>query len=348
MKLKRNGIASVYKRPKDKTLIFNILLIIAVLTLSIVITAAYGNKLKKQAGQFDDTPAPDIPLDTAPQTGDASAASRDIATLFVSSSAFESKDAFEAAVSALPDGCNALSMVLYTARDGARFKASSASLLSVPTPENAPTAPEIFRTLKSSNIYSSVIIESRALTAGNLAPAEREAVAAYEQLLITELYACGCDEFIICNANVTPDTVSIINDYCTKLKELCDGIKVGISLARGADVSKDGSVIYSRLNYVYDFLCLDLTAALYADLSNAPTLLTNGAASADGTDGELSDTDLPTLRETVEYELLHISRYDMRVLFRITDNATAEGCSTVLLPFLADLSLYSVSLVSGN
>ncbi len=347
MKLKRNGIASVYKRPKDKKLIFNILLIIAVLVLTVVITAAYGNKLKKQAGQFDDTPAPDIPVDTAPPAGDTVNADKDIAALYLPSAAFESKDAFETAVSALPDGCNALSMMLYTAQDGERFCADCASLLSVPKLENAPTAPEIFRTLKSRNIYSSVIIESRAL-AGGLAPAEREAVAAYEHLLITELYASGCNEFIIFNANVTPDTVGMINEYCTKLKSLCDGIKVGISLSRGADVSKDGSVIYSRLNYVYDFLCLDLTAALYADINTAPNLLTNGAASADGTDGELSDIDFPTLRETVEYELLHISRYEMRVLFRITDNATVEGCSTVLLPFLADLSLYSVSLVSGN
>lgn len=345
MKLKRNGIASVYKRPKDKVLIFNILLIIAVLVLSVVITAAYGNKLKTQAGQFDDTPAPDIPLDTAPPADDTASAEKDIAALYVPSSAFESKEAFEAAVTALPEGCEALSVMLYTAQDGARFKAGSASLLSVPALENAPTAPEIFRTLKSEGIYSSVIFESRAL-AGSLAPAEREALTAYEHLLITELYASGCDEFIIYNAYITPDTVSTVNEYCTRLKALCDGIKVGISLARGADVSKDGSVIYSRLNYVYDFLCLDLTAALYADINNTPTLLT-GAVSADGTDGELSAADFPTLRETVEYELLHISRYEMRVLFRITENATAEGCSTVLLPFLAELSLYSVSLVSG-
>ncbi len=347
MKLKRNGIASVYKRPKDNTLIFNILLIIAVLVLSVVITAAYGNKLKKQAGQFDDSPAPVLPLDTAPPAGDTANAEKDIASLYVPSSAFENKEAFEAAVSALPDGCGALSMMLYTASEGALFKADCASLLSVPTAENAPTAPEIFRTLKSRGIYSSVIIESRAL-AGSLAPAEREVVAAYEHLLITELYASGCNEFIIYNANVTPDTVGMINEYCTQLKSLCDGIKVGISLARGADVSKDGSVIYSRLAYVYDFLCLDLTAALYADINNAPSLLMSDTASADGTDRELSDIDLPTLRETVEYELLHISRYGMRVLFRITDNATVAGCSSVLLPYLAGLSLYSVSLISGN
>ena len=346
MKLKKNGIASVYKRPKDKTLIFNILLIAAVLVLSVVITAAYGNKLKKQAGEFDDTPMPDVPSDTAPSIGGTENTDRDVAALYLPSSAFESKDAYDAAVYALPQGTDAVSLMLYTANGGARFKADCASLLSVPVPENAPTAPDVFRPLKSSGIYSSVVFESRALSS-TLAPAEREAIAAYEHLLITELYASGCDEFIIYNANVTPDTVTAINDYCTKLKELCSGIKVGISLARGADVSKDGSVIYSRLNYVYDFLCLDLTAALYADINNAPNLLAYDAASADGTNAELSDIDFPTLRETVEYELLHISRYEMRVLFRITDNATVEGCSTVLLPFLADLSLYSVSLVSG-
>ena len=346
MKLKRNGIASVYKRPKDKTLIFNILLIVAAFVLSVTLTAAYGNKLKKQAKEFDDTPMPDLPADTADVNGEPVSAEGDVQAIFLPTSTLESKTAFEDAVFALPDSSTAASVMLYTARDGALFKASSASLLSIPALENAPTASEISRTLKSYGLYSSVIIESRALAVG-LDPAEKAAVAAYEHLLISELYTAGCNEFIIYNANVTPDTVGAVNEYCTQLKKLCEGIKVGISLARGADVSKDGSVIYSRLNYVYDFLCLDLTAALYADISNTQNLLAPDTASADGAGAELSEADFPTLRETVEYELLHISRYDMRVLFRITDNATAEGCSSVLLPFLADLSLHSVSLVSG-
>ena len=345
MKLKKNGIASVYKRPKDKTLIFHIFIIIAVFILSVVLKAAYGNKLKKQAGEFDDSPSPVLPADTSEQGGETAPENSDVATLYLTSSALESKEAFNAALSALPEQCSALSVMLYNAQSGALYRSGSASLLSVPTPENAPTAPEILRALKSSNIYSSVIFESRALAA-TLAPAEKEALLAYEHLLITELYASGCDEIVIYNAYITPDTVSAVNEYCTRLKSLCAGIKVGISLARGADVSQDGSVIYSRLNYVYDFLCLDLTAALYADINNTPNLLTD-AASADGTGEELSATDFPTLRETVEAELLHISRYDMRVLFRITENATVAGCSSVLLPFLADLSLYSVSLVSG-
>ncbi|MBQ5648530.1 MAG: hypothetical protein IIV03_00180 [Clostridia bacterium] len=71
MKLKRNGIASVYKRPKDKTLIFNIFIIIAVFILSVVLTAAYGNKLKKQAGEFDDSPSPVLPADTSVRDGEA-------------------------------------------------------------------------------------------------------------------------------------------------------------------------------------------------------------------------------------------------------------------------------------
>jgi hypothetical protein len=312
----------------------------------IVCTTNHLKLLEKQASEFDDLPMPDMPTDTSDINGETVSTETDVRSIFLPTVALQSKQALEDAVFALPSGSTAVSVMLYTAQDGALFKASSASLLSIPARENAPTASDISRTFKSYGLYSSVIIESRALALG-LDPAERAAVAAYEQLLISELYTAGCNEFIIYNANITPDTVGSVNEYCTQLKKLCEGIKVGISLARGADVSKDGSVIYSRHNYVYDFLCLDLTAALYADINNAPTLLTYDAASADGTDAELSEADFPTLRETVEYELLHISRYDMRVLFRITDNATAEGCSAVLLPFLADLSLHSVSLVSG-
>lgn len=346
MKLKKNRISSVYKRPKDRRLILNITVIVLVLVASVVITAAYGNELKKRAGSFDSSPPPQLPADTASSVSDEPNEENAISTLYLPSAAFAGKEEFSAAVEALPDSCTALSLMLYTANDGARWQASSASIISAETGTSTLTAPDMFSLLKEKGIYSSAVFESRAFAEG-LAPAEKAVLASYEQLLITELYASGCNEILIYNAGVTADTVDEITEYCKTLKKLCNGITVGISLPRGADISENGSLIYSRLASSFDFLCLDLTAALYADINNTLNPLLPDVGSADGTEETEDDAiDFPTVRETVEYELLHISRYGMRVLFRISDNASVEGCSTVLLPFLADLSLHSVSLVS--
>ena len=347
MKLKKNRISSVYKKRKDRKLILNITVIVAVLILSIVLTAAYGNVLKDRSEAFDDSPTPVLPADTAPSIGDITAPERDVATLYLPAEAFKSKKALDSALAALPDGCNALSLYLYTANDGPRWSASSASLLSVPAGDSTLTAPELFGALKARGIYASAVFESRALSA-TLAPAEYRAVAAYEQLLITELVASGCNEILIYNSFLTAETVNTAVKYCSDLREICADVYIGISAARGADVSADGSVIYNRLAHSYDFICLDLTASLAADLNNTfdPLLPPDGTADPEGGNGENAAEAFPTLRETVEYELLHISRYEMRVLLRIPEGAPIEGCSTVLLPFLADLSVHSATLMT--
>ena len=201
--------------------------------------------------------------------------------------------------------------------------------------------------MKARGIYASAVFESRALSA-TLAPAEYRAVAAYEQLLITELVASGCNEILIYNSFLTAETVNTAVKYCSDLREICADVYIGISATRGADVSADGSVIYNRLAHSYDFICLDLTASLAADLNNTfdPLLPPDGTADPEGGNGENAAEAFPTLRETVEYELLHISRYEMRVLLRIPEGAPIEGCSTVLLPFLADLSVHSATLMT--
>ena len=348
MKLKKNRISSVYRKRKDRRLILNITAVVTVLILSIVLTAAYGNSLKDKAASFDDTPPPELPKDTLASTGEVAAPAREISTLYVPADAFASKESFDAALASVPEDCTALSLYLYTANGGPRWNASSSALLSVASGSSTLTAPDMFAALKARGIYSSAVFESRALTAA-LAPAERAAVSAYEHLLITELVASGCNEILLFNSLITADTVASVLEYCADLRAVCSDITIGISLARGADVSADGSVIYTRLASSLDFLCLDLTASLAADLNNTfdPLLPPDGTAEPEGGNGENAAADpFPTLRETVEYELLHISRYEMRVLLRIPEGAPIEGCSTVLLPFLADLSVHSASLIA--
>ncbi|MBR2454242.1 MAG: hypothetical protein IKB35_04485, partial [Clostridia bacterium] len=97
MKLKRNRISAVYKRPRDRKLILNVVIIFAVLVLSVVLTAAYGHHLKSRAQSFEDEPAVIPSTETHAQIG----AAPEITAMPVSYEAYKDAKTLQGAVSAL-------------------------------------------------------------------------------------------------------------------------------------------------------------------------------------------------------------------------------------------------------
>lgn len=330
MKLKRNRISAVYKRPKDRKLILNVSIIIAVLVLSVVLTAAYGHYLKGRAQSLPDDPAVVPSTSAHAHIGEAP----EITAIFVGSDAYKDMEALQNAVS---KHTGAVSLSLYT-QNGPRFRSSTGELLGAQTTA-ALTAEEIIGAFKSAGIYTSVIFESRALS-GTLEGTELALISAYEINLISEICSAGADEIILTGADLE-DGGAQASELGEKIKALHQAASLGISIQDNANIDSTAEALAEG----FDFICLDLSAALLADTQNTFNPLSEDNA-ADTENGENAAELFLNLQSAVEYELLHISRYKMRVTLTLPENTSAERCRTVLLPFLADRYVSSVSLVS--
>jgi len=341
MKLKKNGISAIYKRPKDRRLIINVIVVALTLVLTVVLTAALGNRLKDKAAELPTDTTPNVPSVSTVPGEDIHSAVPDTVTAFLSKSALSSKEALEEAIGSI-NGYDSVSLYVYSAEHGAAWASEAERLFAGTETDSALSATEIFGKLKEAGKYSSAVFDSRAFNAAS-SKAEANAISAYEQLLISELYSASCNEVIISGVVPTDQNKEDIKAYCSKLRELCPDIRLGIAVLRTGSVAED--LTYKYLSECFDFICLDLTSALTADLNITPDAF---APPKEGEDANAKDATavFKNVKDTVEYELLHISRYGMRVLFKIPDGITAEECRTVLLPLLSGLSVHSVSLVS--
>jgi len=335
MKLKRNRISAVYKRPRDRKLILNVVIIFAVLVLSVVLTAAYGHHLKSRAQSFEDEPAVIPSTETHAQIG----AAPEITAMPVSYEAYKDAKTLQGTVSALSSD-SAVTLVLYN-ESGARFKSGASELLGGAEGLSSLTAEEIIGAFRSAEIYTSVIFESRALS-GEYESTDTALLSAYEQSLIIEICSAGADEIILTGADLENGGAQIAAELAAQIKPLCKNTRLG------ASVTADNTNIDSTAEILaggFDFICLDLSAALLADTNNTFNPLSEDNA-INTENGENAAEPFENLRAAAEYELLHISRYKMRVTLTLPENTSAERCRTVLLPFLADCYVNSVSLVS--
>lgn len=346
MKLKKNRLGSLYKKPKDKRRILQVLTVAVVSVVTILLTAAYGNFLKKRAAELPTDTTPTLPSATTQTEPNPIEKERgDLASLPLPKAAFSDKDSFCAALDTLQD-CEAVTLQLRTA-DAVRWNSETAKAVFGIQTDGILTGQELLSEVKSRGKYASVIFEtlafSRADSTSTVAAAEKAAIRSYEQLLIAELYEAGADEIVLTGIPLSDALLPSLTDYCAELRAFCPDITLGLCVPSGTGSTDTGLALLARVDGLFDVLCLDLSAALTADLESSAAPLPVPMVAGDETAAALPE--FPSLKEACLDELLFISRFGMSVLLRIPDTVSPEACSKLLLPFLAELSIRSVSLL---
>ncbi len=349
MKIKKVKPARLYSRKKNpelKRILLRVLIVLGVAAAAIAATAAYGNHLLRKARESaaetaePATTRPALPDDPVSPTGIS------LCAYPIPVSSMTDIWAVETQINRLPEGTK--DAVLYLFREGKAPLWKNALKAPLPLYEGDAvlTAAELADLAARKEISLTVLADAPSLSA-SLTAEESAAAAGYERMYLSDLVRSGLTRILLRLPDVSEENIDRIVRYAADLRGLGDGLSLGAVLSLAIREKEKPELLLAKLSGSFDFLTLDLTEALDADVKTNSTLLTapNGGGESET---EATGGSFPTLAENVDAVLELFSRYEMTPILRLPGEATAQNAADTLVPFLHGKALDSFILYTEN